>query len=290
MKTLAYTSMLMAAIIALEACGSHRSEQQTIVEEWIGKEIVMPGELTFQIQDTPIDYDFNNADFKIITYIDSTGCTNCKMKLREWDKVINEFKSDPDVDVEFLMVINSKDNKEVIDLLRENNFKHVVSLDSAGRYDKINHLPAKSQFQTFLLNGGNEVIALGNPSTNPKIKDLYRRIIYDESETASDNDELPVLCDNPVRSLGVVNKGDTIQRMFRLTNERFDTLTLQEIVPSCHCISGKASSASIAKGSQTDINVEYVADTTAHPVYQYLEVYFKEYEKPVRLILHGYIY
>ncbi len=288
MKTFTYASILMATILVMEACGSHGSEQQAIVEEWIGKEIVIPQGLTFQIQDTPIDYNFDNADFKIVTYIDSTGCTNCKMKLREWDRLINEFKSDPDVDVEFLMVVNSGDNKEVINLLRENNFQHVVSFDSSGEYDKSNQLPTKSQFQTFLLNSENEVLALGNPVTNPKIKDLYKRIIFDESEKASDMEELSVLCDNPVRALGVVNKGDTIRRMFRLTNERFDNLTLQDIVASCYCIKGNATFTSISKGNYADISVEYVADTVAHPVYQYLEVYFKESEKPVRLILHGY--
>ncbi len=289
MRTLGFIAILAAVVLALESCGSRDSEQRAVVEEWMGKEIVIPENLTFQIQDTPINYDFNNADFKIVTYVDSTGCTNCKMKLKEWDKIVNDLKSDPEVDVNFLMVINSTDLKEIRKILKENNFQHPVCIDSLGVFNKVNTPPARMQFQTFLLNRQNEVIALGNPAYNPKIRELYKQLASEPAAESSDVNETSTICDNSVRALGVVNKGDTINKLFRLTNDKIDRLTLQEIVPSCHCITGNAEFTTIQRGMQADIKVRYIADTISQPIYQYLDVYFKEYDKPVRLILHGYI-
>ncbi len=289
MRTLGFIVILAAVVLALESCDSRDSEQRAVVEEWMGKEIVIPEDLTFQIQDTPINYDFNNADFKIVTYVDSTGCTNCKMKLKEWDKIINDLKSDPEVEVNFLMVINSTDLKEIRKMLKENNFQHPVCIDSLGVFNKVNTPPARMQFQTFLLNRQNEVIALGNPAYNPKIRELYKQLASEPAAESSDVNETSTICDNSVRALGVVNKGDTINKLFRLTNDKIDQLTLQEIVPSCHCITGNAKFTTIQRGMQADIKVRYIADTISQPIYQYLDIYFKEYDKPVRLILHGYI-
>lgn len=53
-----------------------------LVNEWNGKEIKFPAHSVFTIQgkDT-VNFDFGNADYKVITYIDSVGCTSCKLQL-----------------------------------------------------------------------------------------------------------------------------------------------------------------------------------------------------------------
>ena len=62
--------LLLPLIIS---CSGSNKEQQDIVAEWTGKEIVIPGELGFQVGNIPVDYDFDAADFKIVTYVDSSG-------------------------------------------------------------------------------------------------------------------------------------------------------------------------------------------------------------------------
>ena len=53
-----------------------------LVQEWSGKEIKFPSRSVFTIQgkDT-VDFDFEDADYKVVTYIDSVGCTSCKLNL-----------------------------------------------------------------------------------------------------------------------------------------------------------------------------------------------------------------
>ena len=53
-----------------------------LVQEWNGKEIKFPARLVFTVQGKDIvDFDFKDADYKVVTYIDSVGCTSCKLNL-----------------------------------------------------------------------------------------------------------------------------------------------------------------------------------------------------------------
>ena len=60
-----------------------------LVREWEGKEIQFPSNSVFTIQgkDT-IEYSGDNSDYKIVTYIDSIGCTSCKLQLQNWKDFI----------------------------------------------------------------------------------------------------------------------------------------------------------------------------------------------------------
>ena len=100
MNHLLYT-MFSLALTLLASCSLKNKEQQDIVTEWVGKELIIPDNLQVQVGDTPIDYDFDDADFKIVTYIDSSDCTGCRMMLPLWNKFINELKAREDVNLNF---------------------------------------------------------------------------------------------------------------------------------------------------------------------------------------------
>ena len=277
-------------LLVMTSCSGSNKEQRGIVAEWTGKEIVIPEGLGFQVDNIPVDYDFDAADFKIVTYVDSAGCTNCRMKLKDWDKVIDGFKSSPDVDVSFLMIVDSDKREEIERLVKDNDFHHPVSIDSAGLFRKANPLPSKPEHQTFLLDADNKVIALGNPVQNPKIRELYARLIFDSTDDGKTlEDEEEQICRKPVRSIGVVGKGDTINKRFRFLNDTESDLTLQEITPSCHCVSAKVDWKVLKSGEYADIEISYIADTIPQQFYRYADVWFKERPNPERLVLYGFI-
>lgn len=281
---------IIAIIPLISSCTTIDKDHRKVVEEWVGKEIIIPSNLKYRVGGNFIDYDFFNADFKIVTYIDSDGCTSCKMKLKSWDKFINELKSSPDVAINFLMVINTDEKVVVETLLKQNNFNHPVAIDSRGDYYAMNVLPEKSDYQTFLLDGNNKVLAIGNPVDNPKIKEFYKGIIFNQDGTDSfDAVVNKPLCYEPVQSLGIVNKGDTISKKFRLINTDKETLTIQEMVPSCHCISAVAETDTLLSGNNMDIIVCYVADSVPQQFYRYVDVFFKERNNPERLVFHGFL-
>ncbi|MBQ8601855.1 MAG: hypothetical protein IJ413_04800 [Bacteroides sp.] len=65
-----------------------------LVKEWDGKEILFPDNSVFTIQgkDT-VDFDYKDAEYKVVTYVYSIGCTSCKLHLGRWNTFIQEVDS-----------------------------------------------------------------------------------------------------------------------------------------------------------------------------------------------------
>ena len=87
MKRCAYVVL----ICTLCSCGiSKKNDIKKMVQEWYGKEILLPAEMTFKSlgKDT-LCSDLLNKPYKIFTYIDSIGCTSCQLGLSEWKELID---------------------------------------------------------------------------------------------------------------------------------------------------------------------------------------------------------
>ena len=86
---------LIMCVWTLASCQESREEAMLrLVNEWNGKEIKFPSRSVFTIQgkDT-VDFEFVDADYKVVTYIDSVGCTSCKLQLPRWKQLIEEVDS-----------------------------------------------------------------------------------------------------------------------------------------------------------------------------------------------------
>ena len=109
-KSVIQIILMFLASITLWSCASETNAYARLVSEWQGREIVFPEVMTdFLTGDT---IDLSDADFTILTYVDSTGCTGCKMKLPIW----KEFFSSLDLIVgerffNALFVVNEKYNR-----------------------------------------------------------------------------------------------------------------------------------------------------------------------------------
>ena len=71
----------LCVIPFLASCAESDKERLSkLVNEWERKEILFPTHSTFTIQgkDT-VDFEFRHAEYKIVTYIDSVGYTDCKL-------------------------------------------------------------------------------------------------------------------------------------------------------------------------------------------------------------------
>ena len=99
----------------LVSCQESREEAMLrLVNEWNGKEIKFPSRSVFTIQgkDT-VDFEFLHADYKVVTYIDSVGCTSCKLQLHRWKELVAEVDSLTGESVPFLFYFHPKDAKEL---------------------------------------------------------------------------------------------------------------------------------------------------------------------------------
>ena len=79
-------------VLLLCSCHSRRKEIARIVEEWKNKEVIFPDPLLVKVQgrDTILP-DFQERKYKILNYIDTSGCTECRMKLAEWQLLKQEY-------------------------------------------------------------------------------------------------------------------------------------------------------------------------------------------------------
>ena len=56
-KNVVLNLMMQLSLLAMISCSGSNKEQQDIVAEWVGKEIVIPEGLGFQVGIIPVDYD-----------------------------------------------------------------------------------------------------------------------------------------------------------------------------------------------------------------------------------------
>ena len=89
--------------------------------------------------------------------------------------------------------------------------------------------------------------------------------------------------------VGIAYPQDTIQKQFLLFNQGSQPITIQEIVPSCDCVSAVSSSTVIPPDSTSVITMTLAVDSIPGSTRRYADVYYNEKDNPERITLHGYI-
>ena len=131
-------------------------------------------------KDTACNY-LLNKKYKILLYVDSTACTECKLQLYEWYKLIKESQKYTD-SLSFIFVVQTPNPKKIDIICKKNKFDYPIFYDSKNNINKINNFPEQIEYQTFLLNQDNRVLIIGNPIKNEKLWNLYLRIINNSAK------------------------------------------------------------------------------------------------------------
>lgn len=178
MKKLTSLFIVLTLIFSCKEKNKKVDDVAKIVTEWMGKEIRFPQNATCSVlgKDTS-GIDLLTAEYKVLLYIDSVGCTSCKLRLHEWKSLIQEADSLFGNRLSFLFFFHPKDKKELSFLLKRDQFDYPVYMDNENQINQLNGFPRESEYQCFLLNGENKVIMIGNPVFNPNIWELYKKQI-----------------------------------------------------------------------------------------------------------------
>ena len=230
-----------------------------MVIEWIGKEIIFPQNLVFtQFVTDTIQYQIPQSEYKIITYVDSFGCTNCKLRLPQWKSFIKQVDSITDGNVPFLFFFQSKDNNELRHILRRDNFTLPVCVDTDNHFYNLNHFPGEMTFQTFLVDRDNHVKVIGNPIHNLSVRDLYLKELTGAAASSLPATHLQV--DTLEYDLGTVPANGTKEQTVRLRNTGTETFRLKGITTSCDCTTARYDWQEIQPGETKEITVSYQAE------------------------------
>ena len=279
---------LIMCVWMLASCQESREEAMLrLVSEWNGKEIKFPSRSVFTIQgkDT-VDFEFGHADYKVITYIDSVGCTSCKLQLHRWKQLVAKVDSLTDGRVPFLFYFHPKDMKELRYLTRRDDFTYPVCFDEKDELNQLNQFPSDMTFQTFLLDKDNKVVAMGNPVLNPNIKVLYLDVIMGKTKEKQAGNVTAVSVDRTTMDFGSFPQSEKQERSFILTNTGNGLLVIQDIVTSCGCTKVEYSKEPVRPGETLEVKVIYEAEQAEH-FNKTVTVYCNAENSPLRLAVKG---
>lgn len=282
-----YLIILMLVPSWISCTNKHNEEIAALVNYWKGKEIIFPMSSTFMQSKDTVDFSLE-GQYKILSYVDSTGCVSCKLKLSEWKELIEVIDSvNPSVKVLFFFA--PEKTKDVYSALRQSYFNHPVCIDLKDSLNTLNHFPSNMTFQTFLLDKDNKVLAIGNPIHNPKVKELYFNIIQGKEIQPDDIKSAPqtsVNVDKVSMSLRHFDWQEEQKTSFIIKNVGSKPLFIQDVNTSCGCTTVSYSREPVQPGKEATLVVTYKAE---HPEYfnKTITVYCNAESSPIRLTISG---
>ncbi|WP_455962195.1 DUF1573 domain-containing protein [Bacteroides bouchesdurhonensis] len=260
-------TLILFLYLAISCHDSKKNQLSNLVKEWSGKEIQFPSHLTFTVQgkDT-VNFDYLHSTYKIIMYADSMGCLSCKLQLSKWKTFMQEVDSlrDQNKAVSFVFCFFPKNRQMLQNVLCYEHFVHPVCIDAQDEFNKLNHFPSEIAFQTFLLDRDNRVIAIGNPIRNPKVKELYLKLIRGEAKTTEEQVvTMGELSENKV-DFGIFPKTEKQERIIELKNTGTEVLVIQDVTTSCGCTKLEFERTPVPVGDKRVLKIIYEADNSGY--------------------------
>ena len=272
----------------LASCSESREEAMLrLVNEWKDKSVIIPVRSVFTVQGKDVvDFNYRDAEYKILVYTDSIGCTSCKLQLPKWKRMIAEVDSLTGGRVPFLFYFHPKDPKELRFYLRRDNFTYPVCFEEDDYINRLNRFPSDMTFQTLLLNKENKVVAIGSPVINPKIKDLYLEIITGKKKEGTDKSVTTVSIDRAEKNFGNILLNEKREHVFKLVNTGNKPLVVYDVVTSCGCTKAEYSKEPVRPGDALDLKVIYDAEDKGR-FRKSLRVYCNVEDSPLNLTVVG---
>ena len=259
---------ILVITFSLASCKDNtakRDEVATIVNEWTGKEILFPERTPCYVsglETVPeICDDYFHKEFKILLYVDSAGCSSCRLKLFEWKQLMDEAAGLYPEKVGFLLYFQPKDVKDIDFIFVRDRLEHLVFMDTGGEINRLNQFPQAQLFQCFLLDSENKVLSIGNPTMNPKIWDLFKSHI--EGKRITETKMLTAIkAEKVTHDYGTIRKGSSNSADFKITNAGNNPLVISRISVACGCTRATYDKQPIAPGQTTTIRIEMTPDET----------------------------
>ncbi len=264
MKSQFYMMILLATTVLMGSCKEHNQTKKImqIVAEWQGKEIIFPENIVFSSygQDTT-EYEMPDSGYKVLLYVDSLGCTSCKLQLHKWSEFIKEVDTLTKGQLPVLFFFHPKDKRELTYLLKRDGITTPVCFDMEDRLNSLNQFPTRDDFQCFLLNDDNKVVCVGNPVYNPHIKEMYiTEIVSSIQPDTSLLQKTNLQVKQRLFNLGILKLGSLTKRTAVIHNTGDEPLVIQSIETSCDCTNVQYPKEAVLPGSALEVEITFNAE------------------------------
>jgi hypothetical protein len=254
------------AIVAAFLCSCQNKEKKEItqiVKEWQGKEIVFPEKMIFtQFGQDTVPYSLSESPYKIVMYVDSIGCTSCKLQLHKWKEFITELDSLTRGTVPVLFIFHPKDKREISYLLKRDDINIPVCIDEKDRINALNRFPENQSFQCFLIDSGNKVVYIGNPVHNPRIREMYLRQVTENRYVAASglSQNTRIRIEQTDFDLGKLKQGNAASVSVAIKNTGDKPFIIFDTKKSCGCTAAIYDKKPVEPGHSTEIKITYRAE------------------------------
>lgn len=281
------TSLLLAGLIT--SCSGQKKEPQTIEQEiakWSGRQLQLPVEPVFlrYALDTA-SLAMEEKEYKILIYTDSSGCTSCKLQLPKWKEMLALTDSLLPGKVAYLFFFDNPRVGEIRHLLKQADLSYPVCIDRGHDLHRLNNFPPNPQFQTFLLDKQNRVMAVGNPALSPAIRELYIQRMTGKEEKAPARRLTTAEAEPTFINLGLLQGKDTRTARVKIINRGKEPLVLLEATTDCGCTETVFSHEPLPAGKSTWVEVRF-APTDKGTFSKTIRLY-ANISEPILLTLRG---
>jgi hypothetical protein len=287
-----YTILLLGSLLpGIVSCkrNDKREEARRVVAEWTGKTIRFPENHDCNLlgSEAPLAScaSLFEKEYKVLLYVDSTGCTSCKLRLFEWGQLIREADSLFAGRLGFLFFFQPRDKRELQLLLKQDYLDYPVFMDTPGALDQLNHLPGKDEYRCFLLDGENKVVALGNPTFNRKIWELYKKKLSGERGETGEK-MTTVTIKTPAFDFGHIRLNTRSDAVFPVKNTGDVPFLVRHVSTSCGCTVVEWEKKPVLPGETMNIKVGMTPDETGY-FSKTIKVYGNVNESFINLTIHG---
>lgn len=278
-----YIILAIAGLI-LWSCSTDKSDYTKLVAEWQGKEIVFPEIMTDAMTGDTIN--LADADFTILTYVDSIGCTSCKLRLPYWIDFIASLDTITEYDVNVIMIVNTSKEEDIKYLIKRDDYNHPVYIDFEDEANALNSFPTDYRFQTFLLDKSQKVIALGSPVYLPSIAKLFKLILSGKYTFNLESNQDVSISNNEFIAPNI-EIGEKCHFEFKVINNGIDTVFIRKVLNSCECIDTKISNNFILPDDSMTVTVEMTADSIIGTFYRNTQIYYSGFDYPSVITIKG---
>lgn len=250
-------------------------EIESVVNDWLGRTINIPDDAWYEMQsEESIASPLSQYRYTILRYVNSEGCSSCKLHLQLYPKILQELSDSLGYEIGFLCIINPSDPEEIRHILgRDIQAGLMVWIDENDTINKINHFPNIESLQTFLIDSENKVLAIGDPAINPKILRLYTQIL---TNGANNTAQLPLTTLNSDKDeiiMGNVCAGDSVHYDVGITNTGRSTFHLDKVLTSCGCTTASLSKSIIRPQESATLHISFSESDAVGDVYRIISIF-----------------
>lgn len=267
------------------ACHDTKTTATYMVDHWLDKKVIFPTNSIFTLfgKDT-VDYNTSYVDYKFLVYVDTVGCTSCKLQLDQWIDWIQYINKKSPYAISYLFYFYPKNVEELRDLLEYNKFPIPVCIDEKDEINHLNHF--NKGIHVLLLDQNDQVILIGNPILNSKMKELYRLVLIPKEELIkSENIITKVLIKDSIINLGKIHQ-DSISAVFQIENIGKYPYYISSLQTSCGCTSVEYDKEPLLPGGKTEIRVKIKKNQVGF-FCETINVYSNISDSPTYLVVQG---